>query len=218
MVRCVASLWMVLLVCAGHAAYNARLYFRDATTGDSGTGQVTAKPGDLIEVWFSFHKIDTVNPYKWGTLQITLCFDGYGIVNQADKDAWVSSLNAARSSGGPTSDFLSFIPYEGELFDYAIDPTDVDGGPRVCNDGAYLLAGMRATASRSEAWDARLWQFTVQAEGVGETLNWLFDGRSTNRGLSTRILDQKNATVDVTDNWVTVVPEPDAWALRYFPV
>ncbi len=208
MFRLFVSLWMVVLFAGnGFCAYSARLFFRDATTGVDGPGEVIATPGDLIEVWFSFHKIDTVNPYKWGTLQITLCFDSaMGIVEQADKDNWEPSIYAAKASGGPPSDFLTTVVAEGYLGDDALDPSG--GDVKVCDDGVYILLGMRSSAPRTEDWDVLLWAFTIQQAGIGQTLNWARDGYDTATRLSTRILDQKNKTVDVTDNWVAVVPEP----------
>ncbi len=206
MFRLFVSLLMVLLVCAAQADYAARLYFRDATTGDSGAGAVVAHPGDVVEVWFSFHKLDMVNPYKWGTLQVTLCFDGLNIAGKPDKDNWEASITAAKSEGGPASDFLATVIGKGELCD------NVFFCHPFCYDGLYVLLGINGSKARAQDWDAKLWSFTVQPYSAGETLDWLLDGRDTGTGLSTRILDQKNNSVDVTDNRVTVVPEPAAVA------
>ncbi len=202
MVRWFVSLALAVAACGTQAAYNVRLYYRDATTGEDNPGALIAHPGDVVEIWFSFHKLDTVNPYRWGTLQITLCFDGLNIVDQSDKDNWRGSILASETEGGPASDFLATVTGNGQFLECNEFCTVL------CHDGLYGLLGINGSKVRSADWDAKLWSFTVQPYSAGETLGWLLAGRDTATSFSTRILDQKNRTVDPTDNFVTVVPEP----------
>jgi hypothetical protein len=209
--------WLVLigifcLACAAQASYTARLSFRNATTGEDNAGSLLASPGDSIEIWYSFHALDNVSPYKWGTLQITLCLDGLTLVGAEDQANWSTSIYNAIGGGGPGGDIPSVIFGNGVLHDNAIDPTD-PSQPIVCNNGLYVLLGMNGSKAKASNWDVMFWSFTVQPGSEGQVLDWFFDGRSTPTGLSTRILDQKNRTVDATDNWVTVVPEPGGLAI-----
>jgi hypothetical protein len=193
-------------------AYSARLFFKNATTNNQAAGQVLASPGDTIEVWYSFHASDAVNPFKWGTFQATLCFDGLTLVSAADQANWDASIATAKTTGGPATDFLATVIGNGELRDNAIDPTDPNS-PKLCNNGIYVLLGINGNKGRASQWDVKVWQFTVKAGSFGNTLDWLVDGRDTGTGLSTGILDQKNVRKDITDNHVTVVvPEPGTLA------
>ncbi len=189
------------------AAYAASLFFKNATQGTSNAGQVSANVGDVIEIWYHFDDLDAVNPFKWGTLQVTLCFDGLTLVGAADKGTWDASITAAKVTGGPAGDFLTTVTGSGILYDNSLDPTD-DTKAKMCDDGLYVFLGINGTKARSQNWDVKLWKFTVQAGSIGQTLDWALDARNTSTGLSTRILDQKNATVDLTNNHVKVVPEP----------
>ncbi len=212
MIRYVVSLSMVLLVCAAHAAYTARLFLYNVTTNGSNVGAVTARPGDVIEMWYTFHKLDNVNPFKWGTLQVTLCLDALSVISPADQATWSAQITGAKSQGGPAADFLSAVIGTGELHDNAINPSD-SSQPIVSANGLYFLLGIAGARARESNWDVKLFRFNVAPGSEGEVLDWCLDGRDAPTGLSTRILDQKNKTVDVTDNWVTVVPEPGFWAV-----
>jgi hypothetical protein len=195
------------LTSSSFAAYQAHLFFKNATQNTSNAGQLNANVGDVVEIWYHFDDLDAVNPFKWGTLQVTLCFDGLTLVGAADKGTWDASITAAKVSGGSAADFLTTVTGSGTLYDNSIDPGD-NTKAKICDDGLYVFLGINGTKPRSQNWDVKLWQFTVQAGSVGQTLDWAVDGRTTSTGLSTRILDQKNVSKDITDNHVTVVPEP----------
>jgi hypothetical protein len=199
---------IALVLCPSlFGAYTTRLFFRNSTTGATNAGAVLASPGDVVEVWFTFHKLDNVNPFKWGTLQLTMCLDGLTLVSAADQANWYASIETAKKSGGPAGDWLTSIAWSGELRDSSIDPTDPTA-LFLCGNGLYFLLGVEGTKGRDSDWDVMIWKFTVQAGSEGQVLDWFLDGRNTPTGLSTRILDQKGKTIDLTDNWVSVVPEP----------
>jgi hypothetical protein len=208
--RRIALIGCLLAACAGHGAYSSRLWFRNVTTGFEGPSVVTATPGDVVSIMFNFHALDAKNPFKWGTLQITLCLDGLSLMSATDSDSWTDQLEVARKSSAHPSWFFSTIYHDsrnGPMYDFAIDPKNT-AAPLVGTRGMYALWGVR------ESWDltSELFRFTVQPGSEGEALNWCLDGRNTGTGLSTRLLDQKNATIDITDNTLVVVPEPSIMA------
>jgi hypothetical protein len=202
----------VMAVALAGANYDARLYFQNANTGESNPGALHAAPGEVVEIWFDFHQVDQNRPNKWGTLQVTLSLEGLTLMGAADAANWSDKIRAAESFGGPPEDFLVTILHDsdnGILYDYAIDPTDASHA-KVADVGLYCLLGVIGTQPRSHSWMAKLFQFTVQAGSEGQELWWAMDGRVTGTGLSTRILDQTTKAVDITDNYVQVVPEPAA--------
>lgn len=92
-----------------------------------------------------------------------------------------------------------------DLYDFGLDP----------RDSFYPFVGHGSCANiyvcgnkpESKNWDVVLFRF-VASGTPGDTLNWHLDGLSTFDGLSTRILDGQSKTVDITDNYVVIVPEP----------
>ncbi len=200
-----ATVLAIFVVQGVSAAYQARLLFYDSSTGKSNSGELIARPGDQIEVWYTFHALDTVNPYKWGTLQATLCLDGLRLISAADQATWADQIQNAKVQSGALSDFMATVIGNGPLYDNAIDPSDVTS-PLISSNGLYVLLGIHQVLAQH--WDAMLYRFTIAPGTEGDVLGWCLDGRDAGTGLSTRILDQKNRTVDVTDNWIHVVPEP----------
>jgi hypothetical protein len=207
MLKLFVSMFIVCIVSAAQASYNARLDFRNPAFGAAMPGALVVRPGDTVEVWYTFHKNDTVNPYKWGTLQVTLCLDGLTMVSAADQASWNAAITTAKSSGGPASDFLSTVIGNGPLHGNPIDPTD-PSAPLVCNNGVYMLLGINEARARAADWEVKLWLFTVQPVSAGQKLDWFIDPFNGEQGLNTRILDQKGQSLHPTDNWVIVVPEP----------
>jgi hypothetical protein len=199
----------LVLTVACHAACSARLSFYNATKSTGNTGALLADPGDTIEVWYSFHNLDNVNPFKWGTIRITFCMEGLTIVGEQDFDSWDQQIQASKSQGGPAGDFLTTVIGRGVLYDNSIDPSDINS-PLISTHGLYMLLGGDGNKVRSQSWDVMFYRFTVQPGSEHEELNWCLDGRVSSTGLSTSILDQKGKTVDLTDNYVQVTPEPAA--------
>ncbi len=199
---------------SSYAAYTSRLHFWNTTTNNQAAGTVDASVGDNIQIWYHFHASDTVNPFKWGTLRVTLCLDGLSLVSAADEVSWKPQLTAAKASGGPAGDILTTILFDSisdasVMYDNSIDPTDgTSGQPIVCNNGMYVLFGMNGNKTRAHDWDVMLYQFTVAPGSVGNILDWTKDGVVSPTGVNTSILDQAGKTKDITDNRVRVVPEP----------
>jgi hypothetical protein len=200
------------LVSSSFAGYTARLYFHNLTTNQSGAGEIIAAPGDQVAIKYSFHG-DGGEYDKWGILQITLCIDGSCCLPcDPDGKTWYNQMNAALV---PPGNFLTKIFWQcdwGPMYDWAIDPSGDSGGDLVCAEGLYALIGVNGSKPQAADFDATLFTWTVAA-GCGEgTVDWVFDGRVTGTGLSTRILDANSVTVDITDNHVRCVPEPGSIA------
>jgi hypothetical protein len=198
------------LVSSSFAGYTARLYFENMTTGQSGPGEIKALPGDQMAIKYSFHG-EGGDYDKWGILQITLCLDGSCCLPcDPDGKTWYSQVNNALV---PPGNFLTKIFWQcdwGPMYDWAIDPSGDSGGDLVCAEGLYALIGVNGAKPQARDFDATLFVWTAGCDQG--YVDWTFDGRVTGTGLSTRILDANNVTVDVTDNWVHCVPEPGSIA------
>jgi hypothetical protein len=199
-----AMLAIGILIVPAHGAYEARLYFFNSTRLDARSGQVNANVGDVIEVWYYFNDLDTISPRNWGTLQTTLCFDGLSLVSRTDQMNWNASITAGIKSGGSLADFLTTVMGNGPLYDNAFDPTDISQ-LKICDNGLFLYLKIDEIKPRARNWAIKLWEFTVQPESEGQILDWTFAGRDTTIGLSTRIIDQKGATQNISDNYLKVV-------------
>jgi hypothetical protein len=208
-----SSAWIVRLVCvaagcslpsaAVQAEYTARLYFENLSTGLSGAGAVEATPGDQMAIRYQFHGWGD-QPRKWGILQLTLCQNA--VLTSEDGATWESQLTDAVV---PTEHFpIRLFIGDKDLYDSATDPLN-NLHDFVCH-GCYALVGARGDMPESSNWDVTLFRFSARGN-FGDELGWTFDGRCTNFGLTTRILDAASNNVDVTDNFVRIVPEPGGW-------
>jgi len=201
----VAGLGVALLSSSG-LAYTARLYFKNETTGVSSAGQVNAQLGDVISINYSFHKADSSE--KWGILMMTFDLAPLSIMSDAGANTWRTQLETVFDDSFPFKRFHR--PANGNMYDNNINPSDSTKA-FVTSKGLFTLIGADGSLPVSGDIDVKAFEFTVSG-GVGQTLNWLFEGRSDGLGLSTSIIDSNNVTVDVTDNFVTVVPEPGSIA------
>ncbi|GMV36733.1 MAG: hypothetical protein AMXMBFR61_12410 [Fimbriimonadales bacterium] len=199
------------LATSSFAAYEARLYFKNATTGMSNAGAVMANPGDLIEIWFHFNDLDTNPPFQWGTMQITLDLEGNQIMTDADANTWDAEVNSKLVPGTQFPVKIHWQPDYGPMYDWAVDPGD-STKPFVTNRGVYSLIGVSGQSSKAKNWDVMLFDFVCGPGLPGQVLDWKFDNRNTGTGLSTRILDGVGASVDITDNYIKIVPEPGSIA------
>lgn len=138
--------------------------------------------------------------------QATLILDGLTLISDDDASTWAALASSAFTppTWYPIRVFRQ--PDYGPIYDNAILPSD-SGSARVADRALYVLIG---ATDRTEAQNAdrKLFEFTVQPGSEGEVLDRALDGRITERGLTTRMLDYTGATVDLTDNRVVVVPEP----------
>jgi hypothetical protein len=198
------------LACSSFAGYTARLHFENMTRGQNGPGEIIASSGDQMAIKYSFHG-EGGQYDKWGVLQITLCIDGSCCLPcDPDGMTWYSQVNSALV---PPGNFMSKIFWEcdwGPMYDRAIDPSGDSGGDFVCNEGLYALIAPSPITPQCMDFDATL--FTWTAGCSDGYVNWMFDGRETATGLSTRLIDATGATVDITDNWVQCIPEPGSIA------
>ena len=186
--------------------YTARLWFRNETKGLEGPGAIPAEPGDQVSIRFAYWTDDPVIE-RWTILQATLSLDGSGIISDAQANTFAQQANAAFMPGGHFPLKVFWQPNYGPMHDNGIDPGD-STKPFVAEKGLYLVVGANGSASSSWSFNKTIFTFTVQSEGVGQELRWLFDGRETPAGLSTRMMDYVPRTVDVTDNYLVVVPPP----------
>ena len=198
------------LATSSFAAYEARLYFRNATSNYDGPGAVLANPGDLIEIWYYFNDLDDVSPFQWGTMQITLILDNQ-IMTDADANTWDVEVTSKLTPPAQFPVKIHHQPDYGPMYDWAVDPSD-STKPFVANRGVYSLIGVAGTSTKARNWHVKLFDFVVGPALPGEVLDWAFDNRLTGTGLSTRILDGVGASVDITDNYVKIVPEPGSIA------
>ncbi|GMV38189.1 MAG: hypothetical protein AMXMBFR61_26970 [Fimbriimonadales bacterium] len=186
------------------AEYAARLWFRNETKGIEGQGAVPAEPGDRVSIRFAYSTDDPVIE-RWTVLQATLSLDGLGMISDAEANTFEQQANAAFSPGTHFPLKVFWQPDYGPMYDNGIDPGDATK-PFVAERGLYLVVGANGSTSSSWSFNRTIFTFTVQPEGVGQELHWLFDARETPAGLSTRMLDYQPVTVDVTDNFLVVVP------------
>jgi len=198
------------LATSSFAAYEARLYFKNATTGMSNTGAVMALPGDKIEIWWYFNDLDDNPPFQWGTMQITLILDNQ-IMTDADANTWDAEVTSKLTPPAQFPVKIGHQPDYGPMYDWAVDPSD-STKPFVANRGLYYLAGVSGQSPKARNWHVMLFDFIVGPALPNEVLDWAFDNRITGTGLSTRILDGVGASVDITDNYVKIVPEPGSIA------
>ncbi len=206
------TLLLSLITAQAFGAYEARLWFENATTRADNPGTLLAKPGDTIEIWFHFKGLTQTAPRKWGQQQVTICLDGLTLMSDSDSSSWSDQIIASKSDGGPASDFLSTVTHDtddGPMHDNAIDPTDTTK-PLIANRGLYFLLGVNGNKTRSGDWTVRFFQFTVQPGSVGQKLCWCLPGRDTGTGLSTRLLLDNGTNPNITDQCLLVVPEPAA--------
>lgn len=204
----VAGLGAALLTSSSFG-YTSRLFFKNETSGNSGAGAVNAAIGDTISINFSFAGNGTTE--KWGSLQITLDLVGINIISDAQANTWNTAVNATLTPSGSFPIKFFWQPSDGVMHDNSIDPSD-PASAVVTNKGLYTLVGVKGTADQSKAWNVKLFSFQVAAGSLGQTLDWKYDARNTGTGMATRIIDYQNKTVDVTDNFVKVVPEPGSFA------
>jgi hypothetical protein len=201
------------LVSASFADYTARLYFENVTTGQNGPGQIEANPGDQICIKYDFSGAG--GPYdKWFTLQMTFCLDNQCCL---PCDPWGNSWeDQIRDAIEPLGNFIIVQQYhqcsDGPMYDWAVDPTD-STKPFVCDPGLSVLLQGISSSQYAAGISITLFRWVVgDCRPEGCYVDWMFDGRETNTGLSTRIIDIMDTTVDVTDNWVHCVPEPGSIA------
>jgi hypothetical protein len=211
--RSISVLIAISSAASGFSSYTVRLYMHNATTGADNAGVLQARPGDSVEIWYQFDALDSQQPFKWGLLRITLCLNALTLMGSADSSSWSDQILAARSIGGPASEFLTTVVHDtddGPLYDNDLDPTD-STYHLIANRGLFTLLGIKNSQPRGSHWTARLFQFTVQPGSEGEKLPWCLDGRATANGLSTSMLDSASSTRDITDqSYLLIVPEPAA--------
>lgn len=199
------------LTTSAFSSYTARLYFENLTQGTSNAGALDANVGDLIGIHFKFTSSGTTNN-KWGTLQVTLCDvdDLGGILMGAPEYAnWNAQWTA---NAIPASAFLvKVFAGPSALYDNALAPDDSLAGALMCNMGVATTLGVNGSSSSAKAYDKVLFSFHAGGS-VGSILNWSLDNRATGTGISTRLLDGANKAVDITDNFVRIVPEPGSIA------
>jgi len=186
------------------ADYVARLWFRNETKGLEGPGALPAEPGDQVSIRFAYWT-DDPDIERWTILQATLSLDGIGIISDAEANTFANQANAGFSPSGHFPLKVFWQPDYGPMHDNGIDPGDTTK-PFVAERGLYFVVGANGSASSSWSFNRTLFTFTVQPEGIGQDLHWLFDGRETPAGLSTRMMDYQPITVDVTDNYLVVLP------------
>lgn len=186
------------------ADYTCRLYFENLTTGKSNTGAVLAMPGDLIAIKFFFH--DTGGS-SWGTFQMVI-FDSPVIGTFANWNT--QTANALIDGLNDDADFLIIKKRQNQdLYDNLLNPGDTT--KTKLGHGAYLGLGIDGSTYRAKNWDVTFYTFTAGGK-IGDELRFGLINRVTGTGLSTRILDNNNAAVDVVKNFVKIVPEPSTIA------
>jgi len=191
-------------ISASFGAYTAHLWFKNETSGAQGAGQVNAQVGDTISINFSFHG---TGASSWGTFQMTI-FDSPVIGTFANWNT--QTANALIDGLNDDADFLLIKKRQNQdLYDNLLNPGDAT--KTKLGHGAYLGLGIDGSTYRAKNWDVTFYTFTAGGK-VGDELHFGLDNRATGTGLSTRIIDNNNAAVDVTDNFVKIVPEPGSIA------
>jgi hypothetical protein len=208
----IASIFAVLLATSSFA-FQARLWFKNNTTGLENSGAVLVSPGDSVSIWFQYIGSTDDASDKWGLFQATLDLAGITLITDAEASTWSNQLDAGFLPNSTFTTKILFDTDDGPMYDLSIDPTD-NTQPLVTKRGLYALIGV--LGNKPEAHDfgpQELFRFTVAPGALaGETLDWLFDARDTGVGLSTRILDKNASTADITDNHLQAVPEPGGLA------
>lgn len=186
------------VVCASWGDYSARLYFKNETLGTSNQGPVYASAGDVVSVNFKFHG-GQAGTNRWSALQAVLDVYANPTIAPSVANLWKTWV-AYGFPLPPHRNRYSWQPSDGLLRDNARNPADPQS-VIVTPQGLHLLVYTDTTKPGSRDIEVKLFQFVAAGAGA---LNWKYDGRNTSTGLSTRLIDAANKTVDITDNWLVV--------------
>jgi len=123
-------------------------------------------------------------------------------------NTWEAQFTSAAT---PAADFFKTV-FAGnkDLYDYMLNPTGGFGDYK-CH-GCYAYLNADTTRPLAKNWSAELFRFTA-AGSPGDELHWSYENRFTGTGLSTRMMTGQSIQVQVTDNFVRIVPEPPSVAV-----
>jgi hypothetical protein len=209
----------VALVSSSFATYTARLYFKNETTGLSNTGAVQVHAGDTVSFNFTFARDSGDTTSKWSLLEMFVDVDP-AAVNLAIPDAQTNNASTGwdamiLASFKPASAFpirTPWQPNDGIIHDNGVDPSDTTQ-PVITNRGVYALIGVSgANALAGSSTFLKFYTFTVGAAAPGTQVKWGNEGRMTDSGITTTLLDSKSVRSKITDNYLVMVPEPSTFA------
>jgi len=195
---------IVLLACSAgmFGDYSARLYFKNETTGVSGSGTVAAVPTDVISLNFSFHG-GTNGVNRWSRLQIALDLYANPVLGQVGANTWNSSILAAFADSVFPHPIV-WQPSNGPLYDSASSPGDTTSR-LITPRGIYANIVVDTSKAPSKDIELKLFQFIAADSG---SLDWKYPGRNTPNGISTRLIDRIGQTRDIVDNRLIVAGSP----------
>ena len=203
----------IALVSSSFAAYTARLWFSNQTTGQSGPGLISARGGDEIWINFSFHETDTVRPYEWNILQMAIDLSSTCVLSDTDCNTWTTQLDTIFRPNTVYPQKVFWQCSDGDMYDNSVDPSDFTQ-PFLTHKGVYGMIGVSGSKAEAQNID-RLGLFKFRAAcppGVQGDIRWMNEGRANKTGINTVLLDQDSHFTALTDNWVHCVPEPGTLA------